>query len=76
MHSLPVTEATALKSVIRLRIFVMCNPLDPGGFFKYHQICTLKKFYVVPTDLIYLVSSGCQIKQRSLPHAALTDWFL
>jgi len=43
-------------------------------------ICTtrfnIQKFYVLPTQRIYMFCSGSQNKERLFPYTALTGWFL
>ena len=34
------------------------------------------KFYVLPTQCIYVFLCGSENKQRLFPYTALTDWFL
>jgi len=46
----------------------------PSGYYMDCQV-NIKKFYVLPTQCIYVLY-GSENKQRLFLHTALTDWFL
>ena len=53
---------------------VKCHikPSMPSGYYMYHQF-NIHKFYVLPTQFIYVFYVDLRKKQRLFPYTALTD---
>jgi len=60
--------------VAGLLLYWEFKPSEHSGRYMYHQI-NIQRFYVLPTQCIYVFCVDLRTKERLFPYAALSDRF-